>query len=334
MENIIKKIKKGAKHTRLSVVEKAEMRNVLVRHVKANPVDSAVLNALGIPSPFNINNFRNKKGISILVIGGLLMGGTVSFAAESTVPGDALFTVKVYVNENVRGAVAVTSKAKAEWEVKLVERRLEEVEKLAMTPDVPPEVQQIAEQNLEHYSERVKNRIEKFDEDEDDEDAIEVASNLSEVFNVHEQVLLSMNVPATATTTVVIATSTPVSVVPSVNNDSIKGTIKKVQGARGDAEKKHKELKEKYSKEKIEKEEKVATEALQKEESRTKPSKSRANDNNRKQKDERKEQIRSTVTSAQATSTPSVSETPEPKNEENKKIEEIRKVEDKDDDND
>lgn len=334
MEHIVKQIKKGAKHTRLTAMEKAEMRNVLVSYAKTHPVSNEVLFARGLPSPFNINNFRNKKGISILVIGGLLMGGTVSFAAESTVPGDALFTVKVYVNENVRGAVAVTSKAKAEWEVKLVERRLEEVEKLAMTPEVTPEVQQIAEQNLEHYSERVKNRIEKFDEDEDDEDAIEVASNLSEVFNVHEQVLLSMNVPAIATTTVVIATSTPVAIVPSVNNDSIKGTIKKVQGARGDAEKKHKELKEKYSKEKIEKEEKVATEALQKEESRTKPSKSRASDNNRKQKDERKVEIRSTVTSTQATSTSSVLETSEPKNEENKKIEEIRKVEDKDDDND
>lgn len=337
MEHIVKQIKKGAKHTRLTAMEKAEMRNVLVRHVKANPVSNDVLLARGIPSSFfNINNFRNKKGISILVIGGLLMGGTVSFAAESTVPGDALFNVKVYVNENVRGAVAVTSKAKAEWEVKLVERRLEEVEKLAMTPDVPPEVQQIAEQNLEHYSERVKNRIEKFDDDEDDEDAIEVASNLSEVFNAHEQVLLAMNVPATATTTVVIATSTPVAIVQSqsVSNESIKGTIKKVQGARGDAEKKHKELKEKYSKEKIEKEEKVATEALQKEESRMKPSKSRASDNNRKQKDERKEEFRSTVTTEQATSTPSVLETPEQKKEENKKIEEIRKVEDKDDDND
>lgn len=334
MENIIKKIKKGAKHTRLSAIEKAEMRNVLVRHVKVNPVDSAVLNARGIPSPFNINNFRNKKGISILVIVGLLMGGTVSFAAESTVPGDALFTVKVHVNENVRGVVSVTSKAKAEWEVKLVERRLEEVEKLAMAPDVTPEVQQIAEQNLERYTERVKNRIEKFDDDEDDEDAMEVASNLSEVFNVHEQVLLAMNVPATTTTTVVIATSAPVAVVPSVSNESIKGTLKKVQGARGDAEKKHKELKEKYRKEKIEKEEKVTTEALQNEEPRTKPSKSRVENRDRKQKDERKEQIRSTVTTEQDTSTPSVSETPEPKKEENKKIEEIRKDEEKEDDHD
>ena len=210
------------------------------------------------------------------------MGGTVSFAAENTVPGDALFTVKVHVNENVRGVVAVTSKAKAEWEVRLVERRLEEVEKLAMVPNVTIEVQQVAEQNLEHYSKRVKNRIEKFEEDEDDEDAMETASNLSEVLNAHEQVLVVMSAN--------VATTTSVASAPVVNNGSARGTLKKVQDARGDAEKKHNELKEKYDKEK----------AIQK---NSQPVKGPVNTSktgsdskkDRKQKDERKEEIRSTV---------------------------------------
>lgn len=327
MEHIIKQIKKGAKHTRLTAMEKAEMRSVLVRHMKANPVDSAVQSARGIQSPFfNINNFRNKKGISILVIGGLLMGGSVSFAAESTVPGDALFNVKVYVNENVRGAVAVTSKAKAEWEVKLVERRLEEVEKLVMTPNTLPEVQQVAEKNLERYTERVKNRIEKFDDDEDGDDAVETASKLSDAFNVHEQALVVMSAN--------VGTTTPVTSVTVVSNESVKDTLKKVQDARGDAEKKHKELKEKYKKEKVEESVKVETKKATQTKTTTKDSKPRNSDSNRKENDERKEELRSTVTAEQATSTPSVLETPEPKKEENKKREEIRRDEEKDDDND
>lgn len=254
------------------------------------------------------------------------MGGSVSFAAESTVPGDALFTVKVYVNENVRGAVAVTSKAKAEWEVRLVERRLEEVEKLAIIPNVLPEIRQVAEENLENYSKRVKNRIEKFEEDEDDEDALQTASNLSNVFNAHEQVLVVMSAS--------VATTTPVASAPVVRNESVKDTLKKVQGARGDAEKKHKELKEKYNKEKVEESVKIETKKPTSTTTTTKDSKPRNSDSNRKQKDERKEELRSTVTTEQATSTPSILETPEPKKEENKKREEIRKVEDKDDDND
>lgn len=336
MENIIKKIKKVAKHTRLSVAEKAEMRSVLVRHAKTHPVSNEVLVARGLPSTFfNINNFRNKKGISILVIGGLLMSGSVSLAAENTVPGDVLFPVKVRVNENVRGAVAITSKAKAEWEVRLVERRLEEVEKLAMTPGVLPEAQQVAEKNLERYSERVKNRISKFEEDEDEEDAIETALSLSDVYSIHEQVLVSMNVPSVATTTVTIATTTQVITVPSARTESIKYTLKKVQGARGDAEKKHKDLKEKYKKEKVEEVEIGEQENLSQAKEQTKSSRTRSdNKKDRKQKEERKEEVRSTVVSQEDTTIVSSEMQNEVKKLEDKKKVETHMETPKVDDND
>lgn len=298
MENIIKKIKNGAKHTRLSAVEKAEMKSVLVRHMKLSPVNSSVLLTRGIPSPFNINNFRNKKGISILVIGSLLMGGSVSFASENAVPGDALFPVKVHVNENVRGAVAVTPKAKAEWEVRLVERRLEEVEKLATTQNVTPVVQQIAEDNLAQYTKHVEDRIAKFEEDEEDEDAMETASKLSEVFNTHEQVLAGLS--ANAVSAEVVATTTVKVVVPSVaarssSREQSKNTLKKVQGARDGAEKKHKELVEKYSKERAEKADAETVQPLPQVQVEAKSIKTRTENNSRKVKEKRTEEIRSTV---------------------------------------
>ncbi|MFZ2303580.1 MAG: hypothetical protein WAV98_02185 [Minisyncoccia bacterium] len=331
MEHIIKQIKKGAKHTRLSASEKAEMRSALVRHMRLNPVNSSVRTSRNVPSLFNINNFRNKKGISILAIGSLLMGGTVSFAAENTVPGDKLFAVKVYVNEAVRGAVSVTPKAKAEWEVKLVERRLEEVEKLAIAPNVLPEVQLVAERNLERYAERVKNRIDKLDEDEDDEEALQTALSLSEVFSAHEQVLLGLNANTAVTA---IATTTLVANVPTANDVSIKDALKKVQGARGDAEKKHKELEKKYSKEKDEKDSKVSTETLQQGQTKTKPPKNNAENRDSKQNDARKEEIRSTV-STKTTSTNKVSEQQkEPKEEKENSREKTRDRDSKEDDND
>lgn len=332
MEHIIKKIKKGAKHTRLSAVEKAEMRSVLVRHIKANPVDNSVLSAKGIPSPFfNINNFRNKKGISILVIGGLLMSGSVSLAAENTVPGDVLFPVKVHVNENVRGTFSVTTKAKAEWEVRLVERRLEEVEKLAVIPDVSIVVQQIAEQNLEHYSERVKNRIARFEEDEDEDGAMETSSKLSDVFNTHERVLSGMNTNAVATSTEIVF---PVVVVPSVNNEQTKDTLKKVRSARNDAEKKHNELKEKYNKNKVEESVKTEQKNLISLPVITQPIKPRIDISERKVEDERKEEIRSTVITQEASTTVIALPREETKKPEDKKREEVRAEDSKSDDND
>jgi len=306
------------------------MKSALVRHMKANPVSGELFFARSIPSPFSINNFRNKKGISILVIIGLLMGGTVSFAAENTVPGDALFPVKVYVNESVRGAVAVTPKAKADWEVKLVERRLEEVEKIAMAPDAPPDIQQVAEKNLERYAERVKNRIEKFDEDEDGDDAVETASRLSKVYNSHEQVLLDMNsnvaFVATSTSTTTI---TPVVAKSSLKNEKNSTTLKKVQVARGEAEKKHKELKEKYRKDKDNESEKDSPKISPKTLDKSENAKTPVEDNKYTPKIERVEEIRSTVTTTKETAPPRVSETPELKEEEYQKRDETSREDNK-----
>ncbi|MGB2580127.1 MAG: hypothetical protein WBC83_00335 [Minisyncoccia bacterium] len=255
MENIIKQLKNGAKHTRLSASEKAEIKSALFRHVKANPVSIP----RAIPSPFNIYNFRNKKSISVLVLGGLLMGSSVSFAAENTVPGDTLFPIKIHVNEAVLGATAITQKAKAEWEIRLVERRLEEVEKLAVTQNVPVEVRQIAEQNLEHYTERVKNRIAKFENDEDVEDALGTASLFSEVLNAHERAISELedkdgnddSIGVISTSTHRITTS--VDDTSRVDNKSIRDAVEKIREVRGDAERKQKDLKKKYHRDEYDK---------------------------------------------------------------------------------
>lgn len=298
MEHIIKQLKKGAKHTRLSSAEKAEMRSMLLRHVKTNPVRvEGTLRALAtsngagpvrtemferqqfvkgnrsILSPFQINNLRNNFGraskdiarhdfakstMPILVILGLLMGGSASFAAENTVPGEVLYPVKVHVNETVRGTFAVTPKAKAEWEVRLVERRLEEVEELATDTDVSEEVRQIASANLGVYTERVHGRIAKFEEDEDSDDAILTAGELADLFRAHEEVLVGLNTQVAgavatstgavmATTTAATATSTALAETSLVaGSQSLESFIAQLRKGRGHAEEKHKELKRKY----------------------------------------------------------------------------------------
>ena len=282
MEKIIKQIKEGAKHTRLSSAEKTAMRAVLLSHMKANPAESHLVSRRAIPSPFSINSFRNRKGLTLAVIGGLLMSGSVSFAAENTVPGDVLFPVKIHINESVRGTMAVTPKAKAEWGLRLVERRFLEVEKLAVTPNALPKAQQVAQQNLVSYTQSVKDAIVKFEEDEDSEDAIATASGLSNVLSTHEQILSSLATNQNATALVsgttatitlgVLATSTTATAVASVatttpasssvtvlQNDvaSLLEILGKIREARGHAEEKQKELEEKYHPEVKAEEEKV-----------------------------------------------------------------------------
>ncbi|MDO8604530.1 MAG: hypothetical protein Q7K40_04030 [bacterium] len=281
MDNIIKQLKNGAKHTRLSFSEKSEMKNVLLQHVRIhpvrgregsqrastsngdNPANTSVFQKKSIPSPFSIQSFRNTKTLPILVIVGLLMGGSVSFAAEQTVPGDVLFPVKVHVNERARGAVAITPKAKAEWDVRLVERRLLEVEKLAADTSAPSETKAIAEKNFKDYSERVKNRISKFEKDDDSHDAIETAGKFSEMLRKHEgkfeksddpasRILKEENLIVQNSTTTVDASDPALLAPMSFDEDEqLKEVHEKVREMRNETEKKQKELKEKYRKEEV-----------------------------------------------------------------------------------
>jgi hypothetical protein len=67
-----------------------------------------------------------------------LSGMGFCYAAESAVPGDLLYSVKVSVNEPVLGVFALSPEAKAVWQVKLTERRLWE-EQVLIQRGVSPE---------------------------------------------------------------------------------------------------------------------------------------------------------------------------------------------------
>lgn len=62
----------------------------------------------------------------------LMVGGGATIVAESALPGDAFYPIKTNVNEEVRGALALSSKAQADWEARRAERRLEEAGRLAL----------------------------------------------------------------------------------------------------------------------------------------------------------------------------------------------------------
>ena len=267
MENIIKKLKNASRNTRLSVVEKATIKNVLIRYVKSHPAHARTFTPRSIPSPFNLNNFRNKRTLSAFIIGGLLVGGTASFAAENTVPGDILYPVKVHVNEQVMAAIAVTPQAQADWGVRKAERRLEEVEKLAVEPAATPEVKAIADASFSDSAKHVQEHIRAFENNNDSEDAIATAGKFTDMLRRHEGdfdkqdfSLQDVSIPVSATSTgseQVTSSTTPVVLKKEhqtrakkeVKRTSVESVIGNIRDARGNAEKIQNELKNKYPQE-------------------------------------------------------------------------------------
>ena len=136
----------------------------------------------------NKNKLISTTAIALVIA---LLGGTSAFA-EKAVPGDMLYGVKVSVNEKAAGAFAFSKIAQTKWKERLVERRLEEAQKV-VSGDVLDESTRII------LEEKIKTQIDDFnenlielkeDEDEDEsEDLSEINIRLQASLRAHQGVL-------------------------------------------------------------------------------------------------------------------------------------------------
>lgn len=123
----------------LSPEERSLMRAELER-VSMPVISGAVLS----PYLFFTGPLRFAGAFAVLVIAAL--GGSSAFAS-SALPGDALYSVKIHLNESVERTLAPSPVAKAVVDIKHAEERLSEVELLAARGDAADtDVADVAEQ--------------------------------------------------------------------------------------------------------------------------------------------------------------------------------------------
>lgn len=107
----------------LAPEEKAEVRRVLQNIVFAEPSPVSSWGWVNLPLRLPAMAF------SILLLLGVSSGG-LAYAAENAMPGDALYTVKVHVNEALRARLQITPEARAQWALTRLERRMDELRRL------------------------------------------------------------------------------------------------------------------------------------------------------------------------------------------------------------
>lgn len=127
----------------------------------------------------------------LIIIIAILLGGGVSIAAQQSLPGDALYSVKVNVNEKVVALAKVSDEAKANWDARLAARRLEEAEELAIKGELNADVRAQLEANFKSFADRAEARVVAF-EDRDQDNAVEVIANFETALKVHERILLTI----------------------------------------------------------------------------------------------------------------------------------------------
>ncbi|MDQ5893660.1 MAG: hypothetical protein QG640_672 [Patescibacteria group bacterium] len=156
MKKDIVTILKSMKEVSLGEKHKTEIKKHLLDHIGAPSHTTSSTNWYGL-----LWSHQFKVGYAALFIT-LSLGSTVVFAAEQALPGDLFYPVKTKVTERVeRVFVASEPEPQAEYETKLVERRLQEAERLDREEEFEERTKKIAKEEIEKQADKAEQALAK-----------------------------------------------------------------------------------------------------------------------------------------------------------------------------
>jgi len=198
MENKLKQILEKTKLIKLDQQEKMEIRRALLNFIRTQPVRAReivrpILQERSILTKIILILKKPMPAIIVFLIVALATGGGVSLAAQQALPQDILYPIKININEKVRSALAFSPEAKAEIELELAEKRVEEAEQLAVEGKLNSAAQAQVKQNFDRHTSKIKEKIEQFGAEGKTELALQLASNLEASLKAHGKILVQLS---------------------------------------------------------------------------------------------------------------------------------------------
>jgi hypothetical protein len=129
----MEEFKKGIGEFKEARLTAAEERAMLESVFKA-PIESPYFAGRSL---FNI--FQQPLAAALIIVFVSFAGTSLAYAAERSVPGEALYAIKTKVFEPILDRVNISPIEKLEWEEKKVERRIMEAEELAKDNELDEE---------------------------------------------------------------------------------------------------------------------------------------------------------------------------------------------------
>ncbi|HTK05096.1 MAG TPA: DUF5667 domain-containing protein [Candidatus Eisenbacteria bacterium] len=194
MDENFGKIFDEARRLSLTADEKSAGREMLRSYMALTPMrvsaEASVRQAARKPV-FGFASPLIGKAMSVfsLVLAFMISAGSVSYAAEGSLPGDVLYPVKVGINEEVRATLAPTAQAKAAWEAERAERRLAEAETLATRGELGSETRVALEADFHRHAGRAKNGIARFTTTEDLGIAADISAHFEGSLQAHKKIM-------------------------------------------------------------------------------------------------------------------------------------------------
>lgn len=184
MNNPLQKLHTAARHINLSHDEKARMRAKIFEAIDAPKYAPAPrARVVGGYSWFSV---RFAVPLALLLV--VALGGSTAYAAQGALPGGILYPVKVYVNEGVAGALAVSDEAKLSYHASVAQTRLKEAEELASEGKLDATTSAQIEANLSQHIAQADTIAAKLEET-DPAAGVEAAVNLDSSLSAHGSVL-------------------------------------------------------------------------------------------------------------------------------------------------
>ncbi|HEY1037437.1 MAG TPA: DUF5667 domain-containing protein [Candidatus Paceibacterota bacterium] len=179
------RILKKATEARLTDAEKAQIRQNLVSFMAQHPAQAV----RPVRSPFTMSFFSIRRLAPAALILVLALSCGTAFAANSALPGDALYSVKINVNENVESFLAFGAEANAKIKTSQAARRLEEAERLAVMGKLDVETKAAIESRFASSVESASKSIKKLKQTGGARVAVAISSDLETSLAAHQQVL-------------------------------------------------------------------------------------------------------------------------------------------------
>lgn len=240
MKKILKQSFRTLQTFRLTDEERRDVRTTLAAYLTAHPrpthahvyhqsdesrVDVAA--AIGTtPARAGVKLFFPAHLFGPRIIAGAFVGvvvlGTsigISRAAEFALPGTLLYPVKIHINEPVRLLANQTPEARAQVQLLIVERRLEEAEQLAVLGKLENIASASLETRMQQATGNVYATIETFAANDDLTAASRISTRLSTTLRAHQEIIISLSANAKSNTT----TPRTISIVTTIENETITG---------------------------------------------------------------------------------------------------------------
>lgn len=191
--NFFEQLKKIRETIALSAQEKDAARDSIKRFVETYVPTGSV------PSPFmqTTRYFLQPLQVAALSFVILLMSGAgLTYAAQDALPGEALYGIKVNINEGVRAWSINDPRSRAEYEIGRAAKRLEETAQLALMGRLDARAEVEIREQLEKHTDRAQREAAKMtgaDAVENLEVTTKLASELSARSSILEDIKTAKN---------------------------------------------------------------------------------------------------------------------------------------------